>query len=449
MPSRSRSRSRSRQKASEKHKHSSSERDARQRSRDIHRRRNARSKSNSSSSSSSSSRSRSPKRSKELRRYKQKVRDDGPSKSHSSDIIPRYQEQGSTNNVERWPNDMFDEEDNYNRRRNNPFRAGIGFRGRQNGGNYQHQQKRSSNYLEVRRGQRETIGTEGAPEVWAKSPAHPEKYSDEELDDPDVKILDHTFKKPKKKKGKGKNKKSKKHKSKSKKKSKKKHTKKKKHVSSSSDSSSSSTSSTSDESTESSSSESDSSADSDNQTVEETWLEKTADGIKPIKKTKVKTKKVKKHKKNKKRKRDEAKRSNANKPGTSQGVNVGDGEEFGPTLRQTSGLSQKDFGIALLPGEGAAMAAYIAEGKRIPRRGEIGLTSEEIANFESVGYVMSGSRHRRMEAVRIRKENQIYSADEKRALAMFSKEERQKRENKILSQFKDMVNSKINAKEKK
>lgn len=56
---------------------------------------------------------------------------------------------------------------------------------------------------------------------------------------------------------------------------------------------------------------------------------------------------------------------------------------------------------------------------------------------------MSGSRHRRMEAVRIRKENQIYSADEKRALAMFSKEERQKRENKILAQFKDMIHSKL------
>lgn len=89
-------------------------------------------------------------------------------------------------------------------------------------------------------------------------------------------------------------------------------------------------------------------------------------------------------------------------------------------------------------------AAYIAEGKRIPRRGEIGLTSDEIANFEDVGYVMSGSRHRRMEAVRIRKENQIYSADEKRALAMFSKDERQKRETKILTQFKDMIQSKLN-----
>lgn len=56
-------------------------------------------------------------------------------------------------------------------------------------------------------------------------------------------------------------------------------------------------------------------------------------------------------------------------------------------------LSLYSYGKALLPGEGAAMAAYIAEGKRIPRRGEIGLTSEEIDGFEQSGYVMSGSRY--------------------------------------------------------
>lgn len=50
------------------------------------------------------------------------------------------------------------------------------------------------------------------------------------------------------------------------------------------------------------------------------------------------------------------------------------------------------FGHALLPGEGAAMAEYVKAGKRIPRRGEIGLTSNEIADFEKSGYVMSGSR---------------------------------------------------------
>lgn len=55
-------------------------------------------------------------------------------------------------------------------------------------------------------------------------------------------------------------------------------------------------------------------------------------------------------------------------------------------------LLSSSFGHALLPGEGAAMAEYVKAGKRIPRRGEIGLTSDEIANFEKSGYVMSGSR---------------------------------------------------------
>lgn len=71
-----------------------------------------------------------------------------------------------------------------------------------------------------------------------------------------------------------------------------------------------------------------------------------------------------------------------------------DGEEEvpGPMPKPQVTLTQKEMGMALLPGEGAAMAAYVAEGKRIPRRGEIGLTSDEIAAYESVGYVMSGSR---------------------------------------------------------
>uniref|UniRef100_A0A8C2U5S3 NFKB activating protein n=1 Tax=Coturnix japonica TaxID=93934 RepID=A0A8C2U5S3_COTJA len=125
---------------------------------------------------------------------------------------------------------------------------------------------------------------------------------------------------------------------------------------------------------------------------------------------------------------------------------------IGPEAPKTH-ASQDDrplnYGHALLPGEGAAMAEYVKAGKRIPRRGEIGLTSEEIASFESSGYVMSGSRHRRMEAVRLRKENQIYSADEKRALASFNQEERRKRENKILASFREMVYRKTKGKEEK
>ena len=52
-----------------------------------------------------------------------------------------------------------------------------------------------------------------------------------------------------------------------------------------------------------------------------------------------------------------------------------------------------------------------------------------------------------MEAVRLRKENQIYSADEKRALAKFNHEERTKRENKILAQFRQLVTKKTKDKD--
>ncbi|XP_050537364.1 NKAP family protein CG6066-like [Daktulosphaira vitifoliae] len=189
----------------------------------------------------------------------------------------------------------------------------------------------------------------------------------------------------------------------------------------------------------------------------------TADSYKKRKKHKEKSKKSKKSKKLKKHKElnKKKKKKKVSSGSSSSSDNDAERDEWiekksfadsntdeivGPLPKPNVTLTQKEYGRALLPGEGAAMAAYVQDGKRIPRRGEIGLTSDEIAAYEAVGFVMSGSRHRRMEAVRIRKENQIYSADEKRALAMFSKEERQKRENKILTQFRDMVKSKTSSK---
>jgi hypothetical protein len=122
-------------------------------------------------------------------------------------------------------------------------------------------------------------------------------------------------------------------------------------------------------------------------------------------------------------------------------------EEVGPqpdhlSKALDSKLKTADFGKALMPGEGAAMAKFVEDGKRIPRRGEIGLTSEEIERFETSGFVMSGSRHRRMEAVRLRKENQVYSADEKRALAKFNHEIRSKKEDQLMTQFRELIHSK-------
>nr|XP_032512708.1 NKAP family protein CG6066 [Danaus plexippus plexippus] len=233
-------------------------------------------------------------------------------------------------------------------------------------------------FLDARREERERIGEIGVSSVWGKSPIRDD--SDEEPPD----LPSHNGKEKKKsKKSKEKDTKQKLKKLKKKLKKAKKARKKakKKSKSSSSDSSSS---------------------------EEEVWVEKG--------------------------KEDEV----ANKSSKTDELAS---EAFGPLPRVGPALGHKDFGRALLPGEGAAMAAYVAEGKRIPRRGEIGLTSDEIASYEAVGYVMSGSRHRRMEAVRIRKENQIYSADEKRALAAFSKEERSRREAAILSQFRDVLSA--------
>lgn len=87
------------------------------------------------------------------------------------------------------------------------------------------------------------------------------------------------------------------------------------------------------------------------------------------------------------------------------------------------------------------MAAFVAEGQRIPRRGEIGLSSEQIEAFERAGFVMSGSRHHRMNAVRMRKENQVISAEEKRSLLKLQREEKLKKEQQVVSQFREMVDT--------
>jgi hypothetical protein len=137
-----------------------------------------------------------------------------------------------------------------------------------------------------------------------------------------------------------------------------------------------------------------------------------------------------------------------------------------------------DYGGAMMKGEAEAYAQFVQEGKRIPRRGEVGLTSDEIDNFEKLGFVMSGaplpicflagcalsphfkiffqnyinsltlflsigSRHKRMNAVRIRKENQVYSAEEKKQMLQLAFEERAKRENKILADFREAISQKL------
>jgi hypothetical protein len=129
------------------------------------------------------------------------------------------------------------------------------------------------------------------------------------------------------------------------------------------------------------------------------------------------------------------------------GEESSDEEECGPApLLQNAaamGDSNVSYGNALLPGEGAAIAQFVQQNMRIPRRGEIGWSGQEIDVLETQGYVMSGSRHARMNAVRIRKENQVYSAEEKRALALLSFEEKQQKDQKIVGDFRAMLNNQL------
>lgn len=126
-----------------------------------------------------------------------------------------------------------------------------------------------------------------------------------------------------------------------------------------------------------------------------------------------------------------------------------DDADIGPQpLKETEDAANAslNYGKALLPGEGAAIAQFVQKNMRIPRRGEVGWSGPEIENLETLGYVMSGSRHQRMNAVRIRKENQVYSAEEKRALALINFEEKQQRENAIMNDFKEMLTERLTKK---
>ncbi|KAI1724142.1 ras-induced vulval development antagonist domain-containing protein [Ditylenchus destructor] len=187
-------------------------------------------------------------------------------------------------------------------------------------------------------------------------------------------------------------------------------------------------------------------------------------------------KKKKKHKKEEKKKKEKHKKEKKRKKHHSKSENKESGEEewveltkelrekeakktrdeeamiIGPQipehLLQRSNSPTYDGKLAaeerknMLRGEAAAMAAYAAQGKRIPRRGEIGLSSSEISEFEKVGYVMSGTRHKSMEATRLRKENQILTAEEKRLLNTFTQEQRKEKEETVFKQFQELISSK-------
>jgi hypothetical protein len=123
----------------------------------------------------------------------------------------------------------------------------------------------------------------------------------------------------------------------------------------------------------------------------------------------------------------------------SDDVAVEDDDEFGPAPLQQKEITERGYGKALLPGEGSAIASFVQAGQRIPRRGEVGLPTDMIEKYEDLGYVMSGSRNHRMNAIRIRKENQVIAAEEARAMALLQVEEKVKKEQKLIADLRKIV----------
>ncbi|CAN0461016.1 unnamed protein product, partial [Scytosiphon promiscuus] len=58
-----------------------------------------------------------------------------------------------------------------------------------------------------------------------------------------------------------------------------------------------------------------------------------------------------------------------------------------PQLDELQGEGERgvNYGGALLPGEGAAIAQFVQKGLRIPRRGEVGWAGQEIERLEDSG----------------------------------------------------------------
>lgn len=171
-------------------------------------------------------------------------------------------------------------------------------------------------------------------------------------------------------------------------------------------------------------------------------------------------KQSKKHKKHKKKKHKEKKSSQqdqvdkpvtlSNTPSCTNEVEEEDFGNFGPAApfslasssTTTGAGAPQQYGDHLLSGEGPALAEFIRRNERIPRRGEVGYDGDRIQQFEELGYVMSGSRHKRMEAVRKRKENQIFSAEEKRLLLISETKKRQEKESKVLEEMRHLIRKK-------
>eukprot|EP00388_Colpodella_angusta_P016698 GDKJ01041359.1.p1 GENE.GDKJ01041359.1~~GDKJ01041359.1.p1 ORF type:complete len:279 (-),score=44.48 GDKJ01041359.1:238-1074(-) len=93
----------------------------------------------------------------------------------------------------------------------------------------------------------------------------------------------------------------------------------------------------------------------------------------------------------------------------------------------------------LFKGEAEGMAAFARDGKRIPRRGEIGMDASQIEKLENIGYVMSGNRNKRMNAIRIEKEQKVLNLEKDRIASLQKIEQKFMKEHEQLAEFREIL----------
>merc|ERR1712113_574868 len=91
---------------------------------------------------------------------------------------------------------------------------------------------------------------------------------------------------------------------------------------------------------------------------------------------------------------------------------------------------------------GLNFTEFFQNGKRIPLRGQEGMSVDQIEAFERAGYKMSANHKRQVEAHYMRMERKVYTPEEKAMLERYSKNDRDAKSKEQLEQFRSFVAAK-------
>ncbi|SIO73836.1 UPF0396 protein [Babesia microti strain RI] len=116
-------------------------------------------------------------------------------------------------------------------------------------------------------------------------------------------------------------------------------------------------------------------------------------------------------------------------------------EDYGPmpmAVHETAINKSINDEPQIAEGKSRTLTQYALNDNRISRKAA-GMTPEEVEKYESLGYVMSGSSHWRMNQAKLLKEKEHYSVEDQRSKAILNPEERANKEVELINNLKEML----------